>query len=158
MIFLNSSIFLSVLLETEKADECEGILKKIEMDELKAVTTTHVLEETVFKLLIAKASEISGTKNLWEIRERLKRCEKTRNECYITLSRFIDYIKTLCFGGLRIMHTSQEDIFNIPSVFKETGLLTADCLHIATMKRLSLKKIATLDRDFKMLKGLVTIP
>lgn len=158
MIFLNSSVFLAVLLDTEEADRCETILAKVETGELKATTTTHVMEEAAFKLLIAKASETLQTKNLWKMREELKTSEKLRQECYETLKKFMEYVKALCFGGLRIMQVYPEDLFQLAEVFKETGLLTADCLHVTVMKRLNLKKIATLDQDFKAVKGLTAIP
>ena len=100
MTFLNASIFLAVLLDTKEAGECQMMLTKIERGKLTAVTSTHVLEEVAFKLLIAKASEIIQTKkNIWEIRERLKSEGKIRQECYKVLSGFIEYIKILCLKG-----------------------------------------------------------
>jgi len=99
MTFLNASIFLAVLLDTKEAGECQMMLTKIERGKLTAVTSTHVLEEVAFKLLIAKASEIIQTKNIWEIRERLKSDGKIRQECYKVLYRFIEYIKILCLKG-----------------------------------------------------------
>jgi len=154
MRFLDSSIFLSVLLDTEDADRCEEILKEVETGRLKAVVTTHVLEETLFKLLIAKASEELNTKNLWRIRDELKRNKEVRTVCYQTMRRFLDYISMLCLGGLRIVQVYPEDLFKTADIFRETGLLTADCLHLAVMKRLGLKEIATLDGDFKKVESI----
>jgi len=158
MIFLDASPLLAVLLDMEKADQCEAILSGIEVNQIKAVTTSHVLEETAFKLTFAKASEILQTKNVWKIREELKTDGPLRKECHKTLRAFLDYVETLCFGGLRVMEVQEEDIFNIPRIFEETGLLTADCLHLAVIRRLNINSIATLDEDFRKVKELTVLP
>lgn len=158
MIFLNASPFLAVLLSAKRADECETTLTRIETGEIKATTTTHVLEEIMFKLVFAKASEVLQSKNIWKIRQKLKTNESLRQNCYDVLNKFIKYVKILRFGGLKIMEVYEEDVFNVPEILKQTGLLTSDCLHLSVMSRLHLKKIATLDQDFRKVKGLVMIP
>lgn len=158
MIFLDSSPLLAVLLNTEESDRCEAVLSGIEIGEAKAVTTSHVLEETGFKLIFAKASEALQTRNVWRIREELKMNEALRQKCRKVLDDFMGYVRVLCFGGLQITEITGEDVFTMIEIFGETGLLTADCLHIAVMRRLNLKKIVTLDEDFKKVKNLVAIP
>ncbi|MFQ6127066.1 MAG: type II toxin-antitoxin system VapC family toxin, partial [Candidatus Heimdallarchaeota archaeon] len=158
MIFLNASPVLAVLLNAEGADECETTLTRIETGEIKATTTTHILEEIMFKLVFAKASEVLQSKNVWRIRQKLKTNESLRQDCCEILNKFIKYVKILRFGGLKIIEVYGEDIFNVPEILKQTGLLTSDCLHLSVMSRLNLKKIATLDQDFKKVKGLTVIP
>lgn len=158
MIFLNASAFLAVLLNAEEADECETTLKKIETGEIKAITTTHVLEEIMFKLVFAKASEVLQSKNIWKIRQKLKTKKSLRQNCCEVLNKFIKYVKILRFGGLKIMEAYEEDVFNIPEILKQTGLLTSDCLHLSVMNRLHIKNIATLDQDFRKVEGIKMIP
>jgi len=158
MIFLDASLLLAVLLDTEKADQCEAILSGIEVGQIKAVTTSHVLEEAAFKLTFAKASEILQTKDAWKIREELKTDGPLRKECHKTLGAFINYVEALCLGGLRVVEVQEEDIYNVPSIFEETGLLTADCFHLAVIRRLNIKGIATLDEDFRKVKELNVLP
>lgn len=145
-------------MNTDEAEKCETTLASIEVGEVKAVSTPHVIEEVSFKLLIAKASEVLKSRNVWEIRDRLRKDEALRQECYEILRKFIEYVRKLCFGGLRIIEVYSEDVFKIPDMFKEIGLLTTDCLHLSVMRRLNLKAIATLDEDFKQVKGVTVIP
>ncbi|MFQ6076678.1 MAG: type II toxin-antitoxin system VapC family toxin [Candidatus Bathyarchaeia archaeon] len=154
MIFLNSSPILALLLDTEEADRCEDLLSGIEVGDVKAVTNSHVLEETAFKLIFAKASENLQTKNVWVIREELKNDRALRQECSRTLDRFMEYLRTLCLGGLRVVEVHEEDVYKMAEIFEETGLLTSDCLHVAVMRRLGLRRIATLDKDFRQVKEL----
>jgi predicted nucleic acid-binding protein len=46
----------------------------------------------------------------------------------------------------------------LPSIFRETGLLTADCLHLIVMDRLGIKQVGTLDSDFKGIKRITATP
>ncbi len=158
MIFLDASPLLAVFLNIEKADQCEAVLSGIEVDQTKAATTPHVLEEAAFKLILAKASEITQTKDVWRIREELGTDGSLRQECHKTLKTFTDYVETLRFGGLRVVEVQEEDIFSIPRIFEETGLLTADCLHLTVIRRLNIKSIATLDKDFRRVRGLTVLP
>ena len=58
---IDSSVFLHLLLDGDRADEAEALLSSVEEGALRAYVTTHVLEEVSFKLLLAKGSELGET-------------------------------------------------------------------------------------------------
>ncbi len=60
-LLIDSSVFLHLLFDEERADEAETLLSSVETGAIKAYVTTHVLEEVAFKLMLAKGSELGET-------------------------------------------------------------------------------------------------
>ncbi|MEM0011118.1 MAG: PIN domain-containing protein [Candidatus Bathyarchaeia archaeon] len=63
-VFIDSSIFLKLLLNEEGADAAQKLLEAVEKSELLAYTTPLVLEEVSFKLLMAAASSLLNSKDI----------------------------------------------------------------------------------------------
>ncbi len=158
MIFLDASPLLALMLATGEAGSCEVLLGSIESGRRRAVTTPNVLEEAAFKLVFAKASETLGERNPWKVRDALKKDTKLRQACAEVLERLTGYIRTLEKGGLTITEAHGEDFHQLPRLFRETGLLTADCLHLIVMDRLGIREIGTIDSDFKGIKHVTVTP
>ncbi len=158
MIFVDTGPLLALMLETTDADTSEQLLSSIESGRRRAVTTPHVLEEAAFKLVFTKASETLGERNPWKIRDALKKDTKLRRACAEVLERLTGYIRTLEKGGLTVVEVHGEDFHLLPNIFRETGLLTADCLHLIVMDRLGIKEIGSLDSDFKGIKRITVTP
>lgn len=158
MIFLDASPIIALMLGTAEADSSEVLLGSIESGRRRAITTPNALEEVAFKLVFAKASETLGERNPWKIRDALKKDNRFRQACVDVLERLTGYIRTLEKGGLTIAEVHGEDFHLLPRFFRETGLLTADCLHLIVMDRLGIKEVGTLDSDFKGVKRVTPIP
>ncbi len=158
MIFLDASPVIALMLGTREADSCEVLLGSIESGRRRAITTPNALEEAAFKLVFAKASETLGERNPWKIRDALKKDNKLRQVCGEVLERLTGYIRTLERGGLTIAEVHGEDFHLLPRVFREVGLLTADCLHLIVMDRLGIREVGTLDSDFKSVKRVTVTP
>lgn len=158
MIFLDASPLVALMLGTGEADSCEVLLGGIESGRRRAVTTPNVLEEAAFKLVFAKASETLGKRNPWKIRDALKKDTRLRQVCVEVLERLTGYIRTLERGGLTIAEVHGEDFHLLPRFFRETGLLTADCLHLIVMDRLGIREIGTVDSDFRGIKQVTVTP
>ncbi len=158
MIFLDASPLVALMLGTGEADSCELMLGSVESGRRRAITTPNVLEEVAFKLVFAKASQTLGERNPWKIRDALKKDTKLRQACAEVLERLTGYVTTLERGGLTIAEVHGEDFHQLPRVFKETGLLTADCLHLTVMDRLGIREIGTIDSDFRGIKRVIVIP
>jgi predicted nucleic acid-binding protein len=158
VIFLDASPIIALMLGTSEADRSEILLGSIESGRRRAITTPNALEEAAFKLVFAKASETLGERNPWRIRDALKKDAKLRHACGETLERLTGYVRTLEKGGLTITEVHGEDFHKLPRMFRENGLLTADCLHLIVMDRLGLKEIGSLDSDFQQVKHVTVIP
>lgn len=154
MSFLvDSSVFLHLLLDEERADEAERFLSTVEVGAVRAYVTTHVLEEVSFKLLLAKGSEL-GESSFWGIKRRFLRDEKFRSECLRVLDPFRDYISSL--RGLIVESVTLGDWERSMEICKH-GLLTSDALLAAVALRLRVP-IYTFDLDFRKVPGLEVKP
>ncbi len=156
--FIDSSIFLRLLLDEPGADKAEEILRNIELGRVKAYTTPSVLEEVIFKLIIAKAESILGKPGIWRIREELLHNEEMRRECLEPVKTFKDYILYLSEKGLEIEEERISDWIESINITEEYGVLPRDALYIAVAKRLGCRVIYTFDRDFKQVEGIETYP
>ncbi|MEM3994300.1 MAG: PIN domain-containing protein [Thermofilum sp.] len=156
-IFLDSSVFLKLLLDEPGAGAAEKVLEAVERSEVLACTTPLVLEEVSFKLLLAAASALLDTKDVWRIREKLKADRKLRAECFKALEEFSRYIEHLAERGLRVEEILYSDWSKSLSYVEAYGLLPADALHLAVAERLGVDVIAT-DEDFKRVSRVRVIP
>ena len=150
----DSSVFLHLLLDEERADESEEFLSNVERGSVIAYVTPHVMEEISFKLLIAKASELGETK-FWNIRRRLMRDEDFRKACFEPLKAFSEYVLSL--RGLVWESVRREDWLKSLEIVKRDGLLTSDALLSAVAMRVHVP-VFTFDSDFRRVKGLEVRP
>ncbi len=157
-LFVDSSVFLKLLLDEPGADQAQTILEMIEEGKVIGYTTPLVLEEVSFKLIYAKASEVLGTKNIWKIREALRVDGKTRVECGKVLKEFHKYVEHLTYRNLRVEPVTYSDWQNAADITVKYGLLPADAIHVAVALRLGAKAIATFDEDFRGIKEIKIVP
>ncbi len=123
-IFIDSNIFLNLLLDEKKADKAQSILELVEYNLVQGFITPLVLEEVCFKLIYAKASEVLNTKNIRTIKDSLNRDPVIRRECMHTLYRFYEYIEFLLSRGLRIEPITYSDWKNSLEFIERYGTTT----------------------------------
>ncbi len=150
---IDSSIFLHLLLDGDRADEAEVLLSSVEEGALRAYTTTHVLEEVSFKLLLGKGSELGET-SFWGFKKRFAKDKEFRKSCLEALETFRDYISSL--RGLTIEEVTLGDWERSVEICRH-GLLTSDALLAAVALRLKVP-VYTFDHDFKRVPGLEVRP
>lgn len=157
-VFIDSSVFLKLLLDEPGAGAAQELLEAVERGEILAYTTPLVLEEVSFKLLFAAASSVLDTKDIWRIREKLGSDRMIRAECFKALEEFSRYVEHLAARGLRVEGVFYSDWLKSLSSVKLHGLLPADAFHLAVAERLRVDAIATFDEDFKRASGLRIVP
>lgn len=157
-VFVDSSIFLVLILNENGADEAQEILEGVELGKILGYVTPLVLEEVSFKIVYAEASHQLETTNIWEIRERLKKDDRLRSRCFKSLRKFVEYVEFMLTRGLRVEEVLYVDWLKSLEFVERYGLLPADALHVAVASRLNIDTIATFDEDFKKLEGFKIIP
>lgn len=157
-IFIDSSIFLRLLLDEPGAEEAENILELVENNRVIGITTPMVLEEVSFKLIYAKLSEYLDTTDVWRIRETLRRDMEARIECIKLLKRLKDYIEYLAKRGLRAVDVAYDDWSSSIKIMERYGLFPADSMHVNVALRKGVETIATFDQDFKDVEELRVSP
>ncbi len=152
-VVVDSSVFLHLLLDEERADEAESFLSSVETGASVAYVTTHVLEEVSFKLLLAKGSEL-GERSFWSFKRRFVRDDEFRRECLSTVAVFRDYVLSL--RGLTLEGVTLGD-WEKSLELTGHGLLPSDALLAAVALRLNVP-LYTFDSDFRRVPGLEVKP
>ncbi|MEM0084284.1 MAG: PIN domain-containing protein [Candidatus Methanomethylicia archaeon] len=157
-IFIDSSIFLKLMLDEAEATKAQDILENVEYSKVLGYVTPLILEEVIFKLIFAEASSKLNTTNIWKIRSELKENKALKMECIKVARKFMEYIDHLSMRGLRIEGVFFNDWIKSIEYIEKYGLLPADALHLAVAKRLEVNAIATFDEDFKVIDEIKIIP
>lgn len=145
--FIDSSVFLRLLLDEPGSDIAQTILGDVEYGRVVGYVIPIVLKEVCFKLMYAKASEVLNTKNVWKIKE-----------CLSPVKEFYKYIDHMFAKGLRTEPIMYSDWIDSFKYMGEYGLPPADAIHVAVVVRVKADAIASFDEDFKRIKEIKIIP
>ncbi len=129
-------------------------MERIENGEITAITSTLVLNELMFKILMAELSNYSQKLNIWVAKKLLKN-EEIRAKVYESVEEYINYLKYL--ENLDIVEITPRISFLSIELGSKYGLLTSDAYHLACMKEHEIKSIATDDTDFKKVEWVEVI-
>ena len=127
MFLIDANIFLELMLDQSKADECERFLGEVQKGHQEAIITDLALDSI---LIIMEAKH------------------KRSSELATFLTSLADY------EGLRPYWLSVVDRIHATEHMDELGLDFEDATQVEVCKRLSLDGIVTFDRDFDGLKGI----
>ncbi|WP_297091233.1 PIN domain-containing protein [Thermococcus sp.] len=145
MIYVDANIIYNALVETELTDYA---LKALKFE--GKVTSWTAINEVVYTLF-RKMAEKEGFRTIYSIKEMPRDLRKgLLDKAYLTVERFL-----LEKGITSIPEPHNEYVAHQISV--EYGLLPADAMILATALSHGIDKIATLDRDFKAAKGIITL-
>ena len=152
-IFIDANIFLDYSLPDPKYGKSAAyFLEKIELNEIKAVTTPIVLDEVSFIILMYKGSLLLKTQNRKMIIETIKKDRTFSNLCYEMVEEFNEFLS--CLKGLRIVPVNYEEYKHASELGKKYLLLPSDALHASVMKKNKIHNIATRDGDFERIEGI----
>jgi len=131
MIYIDSNVFIYPILEkTERAEKCKEILKKVVRQEVFAITSTTT----------------------WDEITKITKKYLGKEKAVIEGKKFLD------FPNLKIISASKEILMKAQEAFEEKKLDPRDAIHYATAISNGAEIIATFDKDFKVIKGIKTIP
>ena len=121
IVFLDANIFLELILNDKKAENCAVLLNKIKDKEV-----------------IAKTSDFIIYTCMLQIQFKLKSVEKTQ--------KFILFINQL--KGLEILRPSLGDIFDATAISEKYKLDFDDSLVVSCMKSNNIQDLFSFDKDF----------
>ncbi|OGH04401.1 MAG: hypothetical protein A2W22_05100 [Candidatus Levybacteria bacterium RBG_16_35_11] len=152
-IFIDANIFLDYSLPNPKYGESAAFfLEKIELSEIKAVTTPIVLDEVSFIILMQKGSLLLKIQDRKVIIKSIKNDVNFSNLCYESVEEFNDFIE--CLKGLKIVSVNFKDYKQASELGKKYLLLPSDALHASVMENNKIRNIATRDEDFERIEGI----
>lgn len=76
-----------------------NVLSKTERGVFVGYITPMVLEEVTFKLVVAVASKMLSTKNVWRIRERMLSDESFGEQVLSGISPWVNYLFLMVYLG-----------------------------------------------------------
>jgi len=149
-IFVDANIFLfHAFNNIEYGEECTIFLRRIEKGEIIAVINPIIIDETLFKILMAEVSELMSKPSLWDLKKKLKENDKEFiGTIYKPVKEYKGYLTELTYGGLTVAELNWKIAVDSVAMGEKYGLLTSDAFHLATMKQNGIKHIATNDSDF----------
>jgi len=120
LVFVDANIFLELMFDDKKADECENFLIKIRNKEIEAETTDFIIYTC-----------------LLQIQQKLKSLNY--------MQKFILLIGDL---NLNIIRPSLEDIYDATKIVEKYNLDFDDSLIVSCMKSNNIKTLISLDKHF----------
>ena len=155
-IFIDANIFIyNALDDSHYAESCSDFLKQVETNKLKGVITPHVMDEVLFKILIAEASQHIEKFTLPNLKKELK-SSGFSSKVYKPVKEYSDYLTELTYGGLEILTVNGGIVGRSIDLGLQYGLLTTDAIHLSTMKQYGIVNIATNDSDFEKVMSIKT--
>ncbi len=153
-IFIDANIFIyNALDDPLYAGSCSDFLRLVEANRIKGVITPHVMDEVLFKILIAEASKHIEKFTLPNLKKEMRKSSFS-SKVYKPVKEYGDYLTELTYGGLEILAVDGGMVEKSIDLGLQYGLLTTDALHLSSMKQYGIINIATNDSDFKRVESL----
>jgi predicted nucleic acid-binding protein len=124
------------------------MLERIELQEISAVITTHVLSEVAHRLMTLEAMQTYG----WKSAGIAQKLRNHPNEVRM-LTRFQQAILESSRFGVRILTIEAAWLHAAAVISQQTGLLHNDALIVAAMRAHGLTALASADPDFDRVPG-----
>jgi predicted nucleic acid-binding protein len=128
---------------------CQQLVQRIENQELRGFTSTHVLAEVAHQLMIVEASTLPGW-TLGKVKQRLQQQPNVLQG----LTLFRCAVETVLHSALQVLALAPALLGAATVLSQQHGLLTNDALVVAVMQASGLTKLASHDADFDRVPGL----
>jgi len=153
-IFIDSNIFLDYAIPNPVFGEmASDFLERVEIEEISAVTTSAVLAEVSHILLLETGAVILKNRNRNIVIDKIEADRNFSCLCRDAVDKFNEYIRNL--DGLQLIPVMPEDYFHASDLARAYNLMSFDALHLSAMMRTHIRNIATRDRDFERVDGIM---
>ena len=129
---------------------CSNLLERIEHQELRGLTSSHVLTEVAHRLMTMEACATFG----WPFAGIAQRLKQHPTEVR-RLVRFRRALEEVPRYGIEVLAVPPQLVAVGTAISQETGLLSNDALLVAVMRHHDLNCLASHDADFDRVPGLL---
>ena len=148
-IFIDANVFHFYLRgPSDVRKESTKFLERIENSKISGYTSTLVLDELMYKILLRKIEERHKQNPLIIIEKNFEEIRK--NSSYVRQA--IDLV--LGITGLNVLDVTREDLQHAPDLMELFSLLPRDAVHLSVMLTHRIADIASSDNDFDRVKDL----
>ena len=150
-IFVDANAFLYFL-----GAECNELTREIfryaRLEKLFLITSVRVVDEVLFKALLAKAREVFGVKKNVHVflRNNKSLVKSLADVCKLVFA-------LLELTQVEIVEIRKTTLKGIEAIMRDHGLFGNDAISLKVMKERNLKYILTSDKDFEGIEELVVI-
>ena len=153
-IFIDTNIFLDYAIPNPEFGEiASDFLERVEIEEIYAVTTPAVLAEVSHILLLETGAVILKNRNRNIVIDKIEADRNFSRHCRDAVDKFNEYVSNL--DGLQLIPVMPEDYFQASDLARAYNLMSFDALHLSAMRRSHVRNIASRDRDFERVDGIV---
>jgi predicted nucleic acid-binding protein len=150
VVFLDANTFVyAILNHPAYGASCVALLDRIERQEIQGFTSSHVLGDTVHRVMTLEACDRFG----WPaqgIANRLRRHPDEVRQLLVP-RRAVDEIQ---LARVTVLPVTVRSVSQAVDLSQQHGLLSGDALIVAVMRDHGLADLASLDADFDRVPGL----
>jgi predicted nucleic acid-binding protein len=128
-------------------------LDKVEIKEISAVTTPAVLAEVSHILLLETGAVILKNRNRNIVIDKIEADRNFSCLCRDAVDKFNEVLSNL--DSLQLIPVMPEDYFHASDLARAYNLMSFDARHLSAMMRTHIRNIATRDRDFERVDGIM---
>ena len=132
-----------------RSPQCRHLLQRCEQGAVVGVATLPTLTEFCHRTMVqeAQANRLVGSNPARTLSER--------PELVRQLSTYAEAVRDLLDSGLALAEWHAQDLLVALELQKQYGLLTNDSLNLAIARRHGVKEIATADKSFDAVQGVI---
>ena len=131
---------------------CHEVLERIERQEIRGVTSTHVLTEVAHRLMTIEAMTTFG----WPVAGIASRLRRHPQDVQ-KLTRFRSAIESILMSKNEVATISPPMVNLAATLSQQWGLLSSDAMIAAVMQTNGLVNLASNDSDFDVVAGIVRL-
>ncbi len=150
VVFIDTNIFHLYLRGPRPIrDSCTAFLERVEEEKIMGYTSTLVLDELAYKLLLRRVEELYKRNPLEVIREK--------REVVAEVAPYVENGLNIVLGieGLQVLSVESFHLSDFMEYVRKYSLLPRDALHVTIMVAINCKNIASADEDFDLVPFIV---
>ncbi len=153
-IFIDSNIFIDYSIPHPVFGKMAAdFLERVEVEEVHAITTPAVMAEVSHILLLERGAVLLKNHNRNVVMNKIKSDSRFSHLCRDAIDEFNEFVSSL--DGLQPLPVMPEDYFQASDLARTYNLMSFDALHLSAMRRSHVQNIASRDRDFEQVDGIV---